>query len=72
MYVSLVVVVVGQGAWLGSPALFLYSVVLWVLFHLRVVLYEEPTLLREFGSSYEEYRRGVGRWRPRLTPWRSG
>jgi methyltransferase (TIGR00027 family) len=72
MYVAVVVVVVGQAAWFGSSALLVYAVVLWGLFHLRVVVYEEPTLLREFGASFEEYRRGVGRWRPRLTPWRSG
>jgi protein-S-isoprenylcysteine O-methyltransferase Ste14 len=72
MYVALVAVVVGQAAWFGSSALLVYAVALWGLFHLRVILYEEPTLLREFGPSYEEYRRGVGRWRPRLKPWRSG
>jgi protein-S-isoprenylcysteine O-methyltransferase Ste14 len=72
MYVAVVAIVAGQAAWFGSSALLLYVVVLWGLFHLRVILYEEPTLLREFGPSYEEYRRGVGRWRPRRSPWRSG
>jgi protein-S-isoprenylcysteine O-methyltransferase Ste14 len=35
-----------------------------------VRLYEEPALLRKFGAEYEEYRRNVPRWLPRLTPWR--
>jgi protein-S-isoprenylcysteine O-methyltransferase Ste14 len=72
MYVALVIIVAGQGAWLGSGALFAYAAVLWVLFHLRVVSYEEPTLAKQFGASYERYRLGVHRWRPRITPWRSG
>ena len=37
--------------------------------HLFVVLYEEPTLRRKFGSSYERYCRNVPRWWPRLRPW---
>jgi protein-S-isoprenylcysteine O-methyltransferase Ste14 len=31
-------------------------------------MYEEPTLRRQFGASYEEYTRRVGRWIPRLSP----
>src|SRR5579859_64661 len=37
--------------------------------HLFVVFYEEPTLHRKFGGDYDEYRRNVPRWLPRLTPW---
>jgi len=72
MYVALVLSVWGQAAWLGSGALFLYGAALWLLFHLRAVLYEEPTLARQFGTSFEDYRGGVPRWLPRLTPWRAG
>ena len=37
--------------------------------HLFVVFYEEPTLRGKFGEDYEEYRRNVRRWWPRLRPW---
>lgn len=37
--------------------------------HLFVVFYEEPTLGKKFGVDYEKYRRNVGRWLPRTTPW---
>ena len=37
--------------------------------HLFVVFDEEPTLLGKFGDAYEEYRRNVRRWWPRLRPW---
>jgi protein-S-isoprenylcysteine O-methyltransferase Ste14 len=33
-------------------------------------LVEEPGLGRRFGRDYEEYRRHVPRWVPRLRPWR--
>jgi protein-S-isoprenylcysteine O-methyltransferase Ste14 len=71
MYVALVLSVWGQAAWLGSGPLFLYGAVLWLLFHLRVVLYEEATLAKQFGTSFEEYRAGVPRWVPRPAPWRA-
>ena len=37
--------------------------------HLFVMLYEEPTLSGKFGAEYEEYRRNVRRWWPRLRAW---
>ena len=37
--------------------------------HLFVVFYEEPTLRGKFGAAYEEYRRNVPRWWPRLRAW---
>lgn len=69
MYVAVVAVIVGQGLLLGSVALLVYAAVTWVLFHLFVTAYEEPTLRRRFGSSYDEYRTNVPRWWPRLRPW---
>lgn len=39
--------------------------------HLFVIFYEEPTLLKKFGESYEEYCVNVRRWWPRLRRWKS-
>jgi protein-S-isoprenylcysteine O-methyltransferase Ste14 len=36
---------------------------------LFVRLYEEPHLRSVFGAQYEEYRRSVRRWLPRVHPW---
>lgn len=69
MYVAVVALVAGQGLVLGSGALLLYAALLWLLFHSFVVLYEEPRLASRFGGPYEEYRRNVGRWWPRIRPW---
>jgi protein-S-isoprenylcysteine O-methyltransferase Ste14 len=71
MYVAVVSIVLGQAAWLGSMALLVYAAILLVLFHLWVVCYEEPTLARQFGASFEQYRRGVHRWWPRIKARRS-
>lgn len=70
MYVALVAVVLGQALWLGSAALAAYAAALLLIFHLRVVTYEEPRLTEQFGAEFAAYRRGVPRWIPRTTPWR--
>ena len=70
MYVSLLIIVSGQALLFGQIRLFAYAGVMLVAFHLFVLFYEEPTLRRRFGGSYETYYLHVGRWWPRLTPWR--
>ncbi len=34
-----------------------------------IPLFEEPSLSKRFGADYEEYRRNVPRWIPRLRRW---
>ncbi len=70
MYVAVVTIVLGQGLVLARLALLEYAALLLGLFHLFVILHEEPALRSRFGDSYERYCRHVRRWWPRLTPWR--
>ena len=70
MYVAVLALVAGQALLLGSRALLLYGFLFWLATHAFVTLYEEPTLAARFGPAYAEYRQAVGRWRPRLRPWR--
>jgi len=70
MYVGVLLWVAGLGLLLGSRTLAYYTVVLGIGFHLRVVLYEEPTLARLFTDDWQRYRVQVNRWWPRRTPWR--
>jgi protein-S-isoprenylcysteine O-methyltransferase Ste14 len=68
MYVGVLLVLLGESLVSGSWALLRYAVLVWLCFHLFVVLYEEPALRRKFGASYEGYRKRVWRWIPRLPP----
>ncbi len=72
MYVGLIVVILGQALLFGSLWLVLYAAIAWVITASFVRLYEEPTLLRQYGSQYEEYRRNVHAWLPRWHPWIPG
>jgi len=72
MYLAVVAAILGQALLFASVSLFRYAGVVWGLFHLFMLAYEEPTLRRRFGDSYRVYQRGVGRWWPRLSPWEPG
>jgi protein-S-isoprenylcysteine O-methyltransferase Ste14 len=71
MYLAVGSMIVGQALLLGQlvllPYAALFGLTVWAFVH----WYEEPTLTRQFGGEYEEYRRAVPGWWPRWTPWRS-
>jgi protein-S-isoprenylcysteine O-methyltransferase Ste14 len=69
MYLAVGALIVGQGLLLGQTILLLYAVIFAAAVASFVLGYEEPTLARRFGDSYEAYRREVPRWWPRLRPW---
>jgi protein-S-isoprenylcysteine O-methyltransferase Ste14 len=63
-YVAVIGLVVGEGLLYGSPRVLVYAALLWLGFHIFVVLYEEPTLRRTYGAEYDDYCRRVSRWIP--------
>ena len=70
MYVALVLAVLGQSMIQGNLNLVIYGGFVWLITHLFVVVYEEPTLRRKFGDEYDEFCANVPRWIPRLRPWK--
>jgi protein-S-isoprenylcysteine O-methyltransferase Ste14 len=68
MYNGVVAMLLGE-AWLfGSLLLVKYALLVFLLFHLFVVLYEEHTLESRFGETYRLYRKAVPRWGFRVRP----
>jgi protein-S-isoprenylcysteine O-methyltransferase Ste14 len=66
MYLSVTTIVLGEALLMRSTTLAIYLAAWFVGANLFVIGYEEPTLHRLFGASYDEYTRQVGRWFPRL------
>ncbi|MBI3474984.1 MAG: isoprenylcysteine carboxylmethyltransferase family protein [Acidobacteria bacterium] len=67
MYIGVLLIVGGQ-AWLfHSRSIATYLLCLGVCFHVFVLLYEEPTLRRQFGEEYERYCATVPRWFPKIS-----
>lgn len=69
MYVGVFFALAGEVILFEKRALLLYAATLWLVMHLFVCFYEEPTLTRRYGEQYLRYKRNVLRWLPRLTPW---
>lgn len=69
MYVGILLVIIGQALLFGSLGLLIYAALAWVVVAAFVRWYEEPTLTHQFGADYQEYRRAVPAWWPRLRPW---
>ena len=66
MYIGAGAAVLGAALYFQSLALASYVLLFWVITHVFIRVYEEPTLRRMFGAEYDEYCRRVGRWVPRL------
>jgi protein-S-isoprenylcysteine O-methyltransferase Ste14 len=69
MYEAVLAIILGQSLLLGSVGTAVWAAVVLVSVVLFVLLYEEPTLRSEYGDEYQEYRRNVRGWIPRLRPW---
>jgi protein-S-isoprenylcysteine O-methyltransferase Ste14 len=66
MYISVIAIILGQGVLFGNVAVLEYGAIVWLLFHLFVLIYEEPTLRSTFGAEYQSYCAEVPRWIPRF------
>jgi protein-S-isoprenylcysteine O-methyltransferase Ste14 len=71
MYLAVVTMVIGQALFFGNLRVLVYGLVAWLVTHIFVLTYEEPTLRKAFGAEYEAYRANVPRWILRLAPWRN-
>jgi len=69
MYVGVLTGIAGQVILFRSLSLAAYLILVASGFHLFVTRYEEPTLRRKYGPSYDAFCRNVPRWIPRWTPW---
>jgi len=69
MYTAVVSVIVGQALIFGNARLLEYGVLVWLLFHLFVLVYEEPILKASFGAEYDVFCAEAPRWIPRLAAW---
>jgi len=65
MYIGGFTVLLGYALCAGSLGALAVAFAMLGLVHLFVIFYEEPTLDRQFGESYEAYRRTTRRWLPR-------
>jgi protein-S-isoprenylcysteine O-methyltransferase Ste14 len=69
MISGVVLLLIGEAALLGSPALLAWSATVLTVNAVYLPLVEERGLRRRFGAEYDAYSANVPRWLPRLRPW---
>lgn len=67
MYIAVVAAILGQGLLFGNIRVLEYGGIVWLLFHLFVLAYEEPKLRSTYGAEYDSFCAQVPRWIPRFT-----
>jgi len=66
MYWSVFLIMLGEAILFHSVPLAELAAVFFLVAWLFVLVYEEPILRSQFAAEYEDYRRRVPRWLPRL------
>jgi len=70
MITGVLAILVGEALAFGAPSLWTWAALFVAINHLYFLVSEEPGLADRFGAEYDEYKRHVPRWLPRLTAWR--
>ncbi|HET6166220.1 MAG TPA: isoprenylcysteine carboxylmethyltransferase family protein [Marmoricola sp.] len=70
MYVGVAAAIAGQAVMFASWGVAAWFAVFVAAVTTFVRVYEEPTLRRTYGTSYDAYTGAVRRWVPRARPWR--
>ena len=62
MYVGVATAIFGQALWFHSRDIVIYGIAMVVMFHIVILIYEEPRLTKVFGKQYLDYKKTVPRW----------
>ena len=62
IYIGDTLIFLGISLIFGHLLLYIYTLLAFMFYYLFIVLYEEPSLRRRFGSSYTEYCKKTPRW----------
>lgn len=62
MYVGVMMILIGEAIFTQSATLWIYPAIIFIAFHLFIMLHEEPRLRKDFGQEYLLYCEKVRRW----------
>jgi len=69
IYIAGSSVLAGEALLFQSKGIFIYFLIMFGIFNVHVLI-EETLLAEKFGATYEQYRKSVPRWIPRITPYK--
>jgi protein-S-isoprenylcysteine O-methyltransferase Ste14 len=67
MYIGVLTLIGGWALITGSPILACYLLLSAIIFHLRVISFEEPWLAEKFGADWTNYCASTPRWLPGIS-----
>jgi protein-S-isoprenylcysteine O-methyltransferase Ste14 len=70
MILGVNIVLIGEAITFRSNNILIWAGCFFILNTVYFIFSEEPGLKKRFGDEYEEYKRNVPRWIPRIRPWR--
>lgn len=70
MYVGMLLALAGELILFRNRGIVIEAALAWLAASVFILLHEEPSLTRQYGEEYIQYRQHVPRWLPRPTPWR--
>lgn len=62
MYVGVMLMLLGEAIYFQDVNLWIYALVVFIVFNIFIVLFEEPRLKYDFGEEYQLYCQKVKRW----------
>ena len=69
MYLGVVAALICDAIFFLNIGLGLYALMVFTLFYLFVLFYEEPVLRANFSSDYQDFQKAVPRWGVRMKPY---
>jgi protein-S-isoprenylcysteine O-methyltransferase Ste14 len=72
MITGVLCILLGEAAVTGSGALLAWFAIFSAFQMIVIPFWEEPHLVKRFGSEYVDYHRNVPRWIPRISAWTAG
>ncbi|HEV8282745.1 MAG TPA: isoprenylcysteine carboxylmethyltransferase family protein [Chitinophagaceae bacterium] len=69
MILGVFIVLLGEALSLWSKNILIWAGCFFIINTIYFIISEEPGLEKRFGDEYNEYKKHVSRWLPRLTPY---
>lgn len=69
MILGVFTMLVGEGVLFTSVNITVWAIAFFIINTIYFIFSEEPGLKKRFGNEYDEYKKNVPRWIPRMKPW---
>jgi len=62
MYIGVILILAGEALFFLSSYLLIYLLLIFIAFHIFILLHEEPRMKKVFKDEYDDYYKKVKRW----------